>query len=187
VHQIFTRRIRRVGGPVLLGVIACTLVGPAGAAAAAPPPVPTLKEPVKVIPGLVMHPVQHVLPVESYDLTARFGAVSGLWSTSHTGLDFAAPTGAPIRAVSDGVVTQVGYDGAYGNKTVLRLPDGTELWFCHQTATAVGVGEKVAAGDVIGTVGATGNVTGPHLHLEVRRGGEPVDPEIALRDWGLRP
>lgn len=132
---------------------------------------------------------QWVLPVESgvYHLTAQFGEY-GLWSHYHTGLDFAAPTGTPIHAIANGVVTSVGYDGAYGNKTVITLDDGTELWFCHQTSYLVNEGDTVSAGDVIGTVGSTGNVTGPHLHLEVRPGaGDPVDPYDALVVHGITP
>jgi murein DD-endopeptidase MepM/ murein hydrolase activator NlpD len=120
------------------------------------------------------------LPLTSYRLTATFGEY-GLWSSYHTGLDFAADTGTPIMAIARGVVTSTGYDGAYGNKTVITLEDGTELWFAHQTSMYVSVGEEVDAGDVIGSVGSTGNVTGPHLHLEVRPGGgDPVDPYAAL-------
>lgn len=133
---------------------------------------------------------QWVLPVEPgvYHLTARFGDYSGLWSHFHTGLDFAAPTGTPIHAVANGVVTSVGYDGAYGNKTVVTLDDGTELWYCHQNSYAVNVGDEVHSGDVIGYIGSTGNVTGPHLHLEVRPGaGDPVDPYEALIVHGLHP
>jgi murein DD-endopeptidase MepM/ murein hydrolase activator NlpD len=133
---------------------------------------------------------QWVLPVDpgAYHLTAGFGEYSGLWSHYHTGLDFAAPTGTPIHAVANGVVTSVGYDGAYGNKTVITLDDGTELWFCHQNSYAVDVGQEVHAGDLIGYVGSTGNVTGPHLHLEVRPGaGDPVDPYEALIVHGLHP
>jgi murein DD-endopeptidase MepM/ murein hydrolase activator NlpD len=130
---------------------------------------------------------QWVLPVSGYHLTARFGDY-GLWSSYHTGLDFAAPTGTEIRAVANGVVTSSGYDGAYGNKTVVTLDDGTELWYCHQTTMEVSVGETVAAGERIGTVGSTGNVTGPHLHLEVRPGGgDPVDPMSALEVNGVTP
>jgi murein DD-endopeptidase MepM/ murein hydrolase activator NlpD len=131
-----------------------------------------------------------VLPVDrgAYHLTARFGEYSGLWAHFHTGLDFAAPIGTPIHAVAAGVVTSVGYDGSYGNKTVVTLDDGTELWFCHQNSFAVTVGEHVAPGQVIGYVGGTGNVTGPHLHLEVRPGGgDPVDPYQALVAHGVQP
>lgn len=130
---------------------------------------------------------QWVMPVAGYRLTARFGDY-GLWANYHTGLDFAAPTGTPLLAMANAVVTSVGYDGAYGNKTVLTLEDGTELWYCHQTSTSVSPGDVVRAGEVIGSVGSTGNVTGPHLHLEVRPGaGDPVDPYPALQVHGLTP
>ena len=130
---------------------------------------------------------QWVLPLGGYRLTAEFGDY-GLWANYHTGLDFAAPSGTPLVAMANGVITSVGYDGAYGNKTVLTLEDGTELWYCHQTSTSVTEGDVVRPGQVIGSVGSTGNVTGPHLHLEVRPGaGDPVDPYEALRVHGLNP
>ncbi|TIC84563.1 M23 family metallopeptidase [Nocardioides sp. GY 10127] len=130
----------------------------------------------------------YVIPVDSYTLTARFGETSSLWSTVHTGLDFAAPTGTAIHAVAAGTVTFAGYDGSYGYKTVVTLEDGTELWYCHQSAQYVSVGDTVTAGETIGLVGATGNVTGPHLHLEVRPGGgDPVDPYAWLVNHGLNP
>jgi murein DD-endopeptidase MepM/ murein hydrolase activator NlpD len=124
----------------------------------------------------------------AYHLTAGFGDVSGLWAHTHTGLDFAAPIGTPIMSVTKGVVTEVGYAGAYGNRTIITLPDGTELWYCHQNAFDVSLGQQDSPGQVIGYVGATGNVTGPHLHLEVRPGaGDPVDPYSALVVHGLHP
>lgn len=127
------------------------------------------------------------LPLSGYRLTATFGEY-GLWSSYHTGLDFAADPGTPIRAIANGVVTSAGYDGAYGNKTVITLEDGTEIWFCHQTSIEVSVGDEVHSGDQIGTVGSTGHVTGPHLHLEVRPGaGDPVDPYAALVAHGVTP
>ena len=133
---------------------------------------------------------QWVLPITPgvYHLTARFGDYSSLWSHFHTGLDFAAPTGTPIMAVAGGTITDVGYSGAYGNRTIELLPDGTELWYCHQNEFGTSVGATVKPGQVIGYVGSTGNVTGPHLHLEVHPGGgDPVDPYTALQVHGLQP
>jgi murein DD-endopeptidase MepM/ murein hydrolase activator NlpD len=128
-----------------------------------------------------------VLPLASYQLTATFGQY-GLWASYHTGLDFNGNSGDPIMAVANGTVTSTGYDGAYGNKTVVTLDDGTEIWFCHQTTIYVSVGDRVTGGEVIGTVGATGNVTGSHLHLEVRPGGAgPVDPFQAFVEHGIVP
>jgi murein DD-endopeptidase MepM/ murein hydrolase activator NlpD len=138
--------------------------------------------------ALAMNAWQLPIPSGQYQLTARFGEISGLWAHFHTGLDFAAPTGTPIHAVANGVITSAGWAGAYGNRTVETLPDGTELWYAHQSQFGVRPGEHVVAGQVIGLVGATGNVTGPHLHLEVRPGaGDPVDPFNALVAHGLRP
>jgi murein DD-endopeptidase MepM/ murein hydrolase activator NlpD len=133
---------------------------------------------------------QWVLPVAPgvYHLTARFGDYSSLWSHFHTGLDFAADTGTPIMAVAGGTITEVGYDGSYGNRTIETLPDGTELWYCHQNSFGTTVGAIVKPGQVIGYIGSTGNVTGPHLHLEVHPGGgDPVDPYTALQVHGLNP
>ena len=128
-----------------------------------------------------------VLPLASYQLTATFGQY-GLWASYHTGLDFNGNSGDPITSVANGTVTSTGYDGAYGNKTVITLDDGTEIWVCHQTEIYVSVGERVNGGETIGTVGATGNVTGSHLHLEVRPGGGgPVDPFQAFVQHGIVP
>jgi murein DD-endopeptidase MepM/ murein hydrolase activator NlpD len=129
-----------------------------------------------------------VLPTIGYHLTARFGQSSGLWSHNHTGLDFAAPSGNPIFAVANGVITDAGYDGAYGNKTVETLSDGTEIWYCHQSTIGVSIGEKVVQSEQIGTVGSTGNTTGPHVHIEVHPGGgDPVDPYPEFVFHGVTP
>ncbi|MCX4639110.1 M23 family metallopeptidase [Streptomyces sp. RPA4-5] len=126
-----------------------------------------------------------ITPVSSYTLTAGFGQAGDRWAADHTGQDFAAPTGTPIKAVHSGTITQAGWAGSYGYRIVLTLDDGTELWFCH-LSSMVKTSGKVSTGDVIGRVGATGNVTGPHLHLEVRPGaGDPIDPMPWLRDHGL--
>ena len=123
-----------------------------------------------------------------YTLTAGFGECSSLWSHCHTGLDFAAPQGTPIIAVANGVITETGWAGAYGNRTVMTLDDGTELWYCHQFAFGVEPGDQVVGGQEIGLVGTTGNSTGPHLHFEVRPGGgDAVDPRQALTVHGVTP
>ncbi|MFC9932407.1 M23 family metallopeptidase [Streptomyces sp. NPDC127190] len=133
---------------------------------------------------------QYSLPVVSYTITGTFGQPGSMWSSGyHTGLDFAAPTGTLIKSVHAGKVTEAGWAGAYGYRTVITLDDGTQLWYCHQSSINVSVGQQVNTGDVIGRVGATGNVTGPHLHLEVHPDGQPtaIDPMAWLRDKGLNP
>ncbi|MFD5148015.1 M23 family metallopeptidase [Streptomyces sp. NPDC058401] len=125
------------------------------------------------------------LPTSAYTLTSHYGDSGSMWSSGHhTGLDFAAPTGTPVKAVGSGKITSAGWSGAYGYRIVLELPDGTEIWYCHLSSMSV-TGGSVAGGDTIGRVGATGNVTGPHLHLEVRRGGVTVDPLSWLKARGL--
>lgn len=131
---------------------------------------------------------QWVLPVTGYRITARFGQSSSLWSSTHTGVDFAGPSGSTIVSVAAGVVKSAGYEGAYGNRTVVTLEDGTEIWYAHQSRMSVGPGDKVDPGQVIGYTGSTGNVTGPHLHLEVHPGGtSAVDPLPVLSEHGIQP
>ncbi|MFB9313739.1 M23 family metallopeptidase [Nocardioides plantarum] len=127
------------------------------------------------------------LPTDPVVLTARFGEY-GLWASYHTGLDFNGEDGDPIHAIANGVVTFAGFDGSYGNKTVVTLEDGTEIWYCHQTDQYVSVGDVVTGNEIIGTIGSTGHVTGSHLHVEVRPGGgDPVDPYAAFVANGVTP
>ncbi|MEU3725833.1 peptidoglycan DD-metalloendopeptidase family protein [Streptomyces sp. NPDC031705] len=127
----------------------------------------------------------YFLPTSSYTLTSHYGVSGSMWSSGyHTGLDFAAPTGTPVKAVGGGKVISAGWSGAYGYRIVLQLDDGTEVWYCHLSSMSVTSG-SVGAGETIGRVGATGNVTGAHLHLEVRKGGSTVDPLAWLGSKGL--
>lgn len=126
------------------------------------------------------------LPVSGYRLSARFGQSSSLWASTHTGLDFAAPSGTPVVSVARGTVRSTEYAGSYGNRVVVVLEDGTEVWYAHLSSFSVSPGESVDPGEQLGTVGSTGNSTGPHLHLEVRPGaGDAVDPYAALLAHGL--
>lgn len=127
----------------------------------------------------------YVLPVSSYQLTSGFGAAGSMWANDHTGQDFAAPSGTPVKAVHSGTITEAGWAGSYGYRIVLQLEDGTEVWYCHLSSMVRTSGD-VTTGDVIGRVGSTGNSTGPHLHMEVRLGGgDPIDPLTWLRDHGV--
>jgi murein DD-endopeptidase MepM/ murein hydrolase activator NlpD len=129
----------------------------------------------------------YTLPVSGYHLTARFNAGGGLWAAGHTGLDFAAPEGTPVKAVERGRIVESGWAGAYGWRLIIRHPDGTKTWYCH-LATFLQTSGWVAVGQKIARVGNTGNATGPHLHLEVHPGGGgPVDPYPWLVSHGLRP
>jgi hypothetical protein len=105
----------------------------------------------------------------------------------HNGVDFAAPVGAPVYATAAGVVTSVGNDGPCGNKVEISHTGGIASVYCHLSRYAAGlhVGEHVEQRQLIGYVGQTGRVTGPHLHFGIKRNGVFVDP-MTLRLDGVR-
>jgi len=109
----------------------------------------------------------------------RTHPVSGAWSY-HDGLDIAAASGTSVGAAAGGEVTYVGWSGDYGRLIRISHGDGIETGYGHLSGYAVEKGDRVAAGDVIGYVGSSGNATGPHLHFEVRKNGSPVNPRNYL-------
>lgn len=129
-----------------------------------------------------------VLPTTGYHLTARFDQAGGRWAHNHTGLDFAAPMGTPVRAVMAGEVIQADFEGAYGRQVKVRHANGTVTSYSHMSEFDVSVGDSVSAGSKVGAIGMTGNTTGPHVHFEVLPGGgSPIDPEPWLREHGVNP
>lgn len=115
-------------------------------------------------------------------VSASFGETSRYWSVRHTGIDFDANYGAPVKNLMKGTVIKTGYDGAYGYFVVVRTVRGGDIWYAHLSDIDVRTGQKVASGKQLGNVGSTGNSTGSHLHLEVRKNDYPVDPAQFL--WG---
>ncbi len=101
------------------------------------------------------------------------------WGTLHRGIDLGAPVGTPIRAVAAGTVIFAGWQGGYGNMTLIDH-GGVVSAYAHQSGFAVGQGAGVGQGQVIGYIGMTGFTTGPHLHLELRVGGSAVNPRQYL-------
>ncbi|MFJ3365750.1 peptidoglycan DD-metalloendopeptidase family protein [Streptomyces anthocyanicus] len=107
----------------------------------------------------------------------------------HTGVDFVLPTGTPVKTAGPGVVYSAGWAGPYGNQVVIRHDDGMYSQYAHLAKTPlVKSGQRVRGGQQIGVSGATGNVTGPHLHFEIRTGpayGTDISPIPYLRKRGV--
>ncbi|MER7836971.1 peptidoglycan DD-metalloendopeptidase family protein [Streptomyces sp. NPDC096040] len=129
------------------------------------------------------------LPVTGATVGTGYHVAGSMWSSGyHAGVDFVVPTGTPVKAVGAGTVVTAGWGGSYGNQVVIRLADGYYAQYGHLSALSVSVGQTVTAGKQIGLSGATGNVTGPHLHFEIRTTpdyGSDVDPVAYLRSKGL--
>lgn len=98
------------------------------------------------------------------------------YRSCHTGIDLAASAGTPILATAAGLVVSIASGGPYGNHTVVAHGNGVFSMYAHQSRFGAEVGQRVKAGDVIGYVGSTGYVTGPHLHFEIHVGSEPYNP-----------
>ncbi|MGV9888584.1 M23 family metallopeptidase [Streptomyces sp. NPDC003395] len=131
----------------------------------------------------------YVAPIAHSYVSTGYEASSSLWSSGHhTGIDFHAATGTTVHAVGYGTVVETGWGGAYGNQIVIRMHDGTYTQYGHLSSIGVVVGQQVVAGQQIGLSGATGNVTGPHLHFEARTSpeyGSDIDPVAYLRAHGV--
>lgn len=129
------------------------------------------------------------MPVEGATVSTPYKMSGGMWSSGyHTGVDFAAATGTSLKAVGAGTVVSAGWGGAYGNQVVIQLSDGHYAQYAHLSSLSVSAGQSVTAGQEIGLSGATGNVTGPHLHFEIRTTpdyGSDVDPLAFLRSHGV--
>lgn len=133
------------------------------------------------------------LPLQpgTYTLSSGYGprtSHTGAGVELHTGLDFAAAAGTPIRAATAGQVTHAGRLGNYGNLVVIQS-DNVEHYYAHQQPASlrVAVGQQVPTGYVVGAVGSTGRSTAPHLHFEVRVDGSSIDPVPFLRQRGADP
>lgn len=120
-----------------------------------------------------------VTPVKGM-VTSRFGSVSSVRSGAHTGTDIACPNGTPIKVVASGTVIFAEKNGSYGNLIKVNHGNGVETWYAHCTDLYGVDGQQVKAGDVIATVGSTGNSTGNHLHLEIRVNGVAINPQKYL-------
>ncbi|MFD8255911.1 M23 family metallopeptidase [Streptomyces werraensis] len=128
-------------------------------------------------------------PVPGGGIGTAYKVAGSMWSSGyHTGVDFSVPTGTSLKAVGAGTVVSAGWGGAYGNQVVIQLNDGHYAQYAHLSSLSVSAGQTVSAGQQVGLSGATGNVTGPHLHFEIRTSpdyGSDVDPISYLRSKGV--
>ncbi|MFD5399976.1 M23 family metallopeptidase [Streptomyces griseorubiginosus] len=130
-----------------------------------------------------------VAPISGSYISTGYKSGGSLWSSgSHTGVDFHAASGTSVHAVGRGTVVEAGWGGSYGNNIVIRMADGAYTQYGHLSSIGVSVGQSVTPGQQIGLSGATGNVTGPHLHFEARTTpdyGSDIDPVAYLRSHGV--
>ncbi|GAB2737228.1 M23 family metallopeptidase [Streptomyces bullii] len=132
-------------------------------------------------------------PVKKYRLSASFAQAGGMWQSTHSGQDFAVPSGTPVLAVHDGTVVKAGGNGAgdgpaYGYAVVIKHGNGTYSQYAHLSRIDVKIGQTVKTGQKIALSGNTGNSSGPHLHFEIRTTpnyGTAVDPVAFLRSKGV--
>jgi murein DD-endopeptidase MepM/ murein hydrolase activator NlpD len=127
--------------------------------------------------GVITEPVK-----SDYQLSARFGQRGNLWDGGwHTGLDFRVPTGTSVVAAANGTIISASWEGAYGYRIQIDHGSGYITTYNHLSKILYSSGE-VAAGQEIGKSGSSGNTTGPHLHFEVTKNGEFINPSTWL--WG---
>lgn len=127
-------------------------------------------------------PIAH--PAPGHAVTSSFGPRRDPFigrPAHHSGIDFRAPTGAPVLAAGAGTVVGAGWNGGYGRMVEIDHGRGLTTRYAHMSRISVQEGDRIEKGAVIGRVGSTGRSTGPHLHFEVRRGGDAVDPRPFLR------
>jgi murein DD-endopeptidase MepM/ murein hydrolase activator NlpD len=149
-----------------------------------PPVAPEVKPEVKKTAASVSAPLAGVQPGQGFKNPGNYSL------GYHTGVDFSAPQGTPVKAVAAGKVVASDSSGSFGINVKIKHADGTYSFYAHLSAKTVFPGATVAAGRMIGNVGSTGNSTGPHLHLEIRTSptfgaGNFLDPLKWLRDKGL--
>jgi murein DD-endopeptidase MepM/ murein hydrolase activator NlpD len=119
-------------------------------------------------------------PLDERGIITRGTVPSGAGEEAHSGLDIAVPVGTPIRASGGGIVAEAGADPQYGLFVLLEHPDAYRSMYGHASRLLVAPGDTVQAGQVIALSGSTGRSTAPHLHFEITRAGESIDPRTIV-------
>lgn len=144
-------------------------------------PAEVVAPPVVAEPAPFVRRIVFERPVADHPINSRYGLrqlAGEAHARMHQGVDIAAPMGSRVLASAEGVVTSSGYDAGYGNFVEIRHPNGLRTFYGHLSRIERGVvaGARIGGGQLIGRVGSTGRSTGPHLHFEVRRRGERLNP-----------
>jgi murein DD-endopeptidase MepM/ murein hydrolase activator NlpD len=167
-----------VGASVVLGTGVASAAAPAAAPAAA-------KKAVSA---------SWIDPVKKYTLSAGFAQAGAMWQSTHSGQDFAVPSGTKVMAAHGGTVVKAGGNGAgdgpaYGNAIVIKHANGVYSQYAHLSHIDVKVGQVVKTGQKIALSGNTGNSSGPHLHFEIRTTanyGSAINPVTFLHSKGVK-
>ncbi|MBV9508987.1 MAG: M23 family metallopeptidase [Caulobacteraceae bacterium] len=185
---VYDRKVTDAGRPVDTGDLLYAEIGAEGRVARfyrfQPPSgdVAFFDERGRAVKGLLLR-----TPVDGARVTSGFGMrlhpLLG-YTRMHQGIDFAAPVGTPVYAAGDGVVEEAGWNGGYGRWVKLRHNGVWETGYGHLSGWVVHPGERVVQGQVIAYSGSSGESTGPHLHYEVIKDGEKIDPKSANASGG---
>lgn len=124
------------------------------------------------VPASFASKARFIWPLKKLDVSSEFGSRNN----SHKGIDLRAPRGTSIRASADGVVDFVGRQNDYGKVIILKHTGDIQTFYAHNEKNLVKKGQRVRQGEVIATVGRTGNATGSHVHFEFIRGRQPLNP-----------
>ncbi|WP_329412381.1 M23 family metallopeptidase [Streptomyces sp. NBC_00704] len=165
---------------------ASVVLGTGVASAAAPAAAPAAKKAVSAASWMD--------PVKKYTLSAGFAQAGKMWQSTHSGQDFAVPSGTKVMAAHGGTVVKAGGNGAgdgpaYGNAIVIKHANGVYSQYAHLSRIEVKIGQVVKTGQEIARSGNTGNSSGPHLHFEIRKTanyGSAINPVAFLHAKGVK-
>lgn len=170
-HQAIIEKVAEGGGIGLADAVVRSLTGAAASKAYGP---------VASLPGRFAWPLPEM---GGEAMGSGFGWRSDPFTHEqrfHKGLDLSAPTGTPVHSLRPGTVVFAGARGGYGNVVFVDHGDGVQSRYAHLSEVDVAAGDRIGIDRALGKVGSTGRSTGPHLHLEVRRSGDAVDPRPLL-------
>ena len=189
-HQLYNDNRRAVGAdPSIIHPGLKLTIGAKAPARTAAPAKPAPEKPATPAKSEQSSDDGYTLPVTGATIGTPYHANGSMWASGyHTGTDFVVPTGTTVKAIASGTVVTAGWGGSYGNQVVIKHADGKYSQYAHMSQLSVSAGQTVGEGQQIGVSGATGNVTGPHMHFEVRTGpdyGSDIDPMAYLRDHGV--